>query len=444
MISKVLFAFERGVKYVKNHPHILFALLLVIVLPLSFLYSGNQFLDAGKSNQERLENERIGLMHDVFISLIEVSNANAVTLQSEIVKIATLNPDIVAFKISQKTTDGFIPIASLYDEEIGKVEEESQIYNYAFTRPDESVVDVITDSSDRFLRGVRLVELNDSSYVILTVTSRASVDALFNARKQTAYITLGLIYMFVLAIAFWHVRLTDYRYLYKKARKSIETKDLFTNMITHELRAPLTAIKGYASMIEESSESKPEEGKYAVRIRESSERLLGIVNDLLDVARMQSGKLKIEKTEASISEVVVSVCEELTPSALEKEIILSYSGTEEEHNAQTDSKRLHQAITNLVSNAIKYTKQGSIELAVEEKAVNIELRVKDTGMGISAKDQKQLFAPFFRVENDDVSQITGTGLGMWITRQLIELMGATVGVESIKGVGTHIVVTIPK
>lgn len=109
-----------------------------------------------------------------------------------------------------------------------------------------------------------------------------------------------------------------------------------------------------------------------------------------------------------------------------------------------DGKRLHQAFTNLVSNSIKYTKEGKIEITLEDKNKVYEIRIKDTGMGIAAKDQKNLFAPFYRVENDDVSQITGTGLGMWITRQLLELMGAKIEVESIKGVGTHIVVTINK
>jgi two-component system sensor histidine kinase EvgS len=83
-------------------------------------------------------------------------------------------------------------------------------------------------------------------------------------------------------------------------------------------------------------------------------------------------------------------------------------------------------------------------VAIEEKPRAFEIRIKDTGMGISAEEQKNLFAPFYRVESNDVSKITGTGLGMWITKELIELMGAKIGVESIKGVGTHVVVTIKK
>ena len=188
----------------------------------------------------------------------------------------------------------------------------------------------------------------------------------------------------------------------------------------------------------------PEQQKHAKRITDSAERLLTIVNDLLDVARIQSGKLAFQKENFDVSEVVIAVIDELHISAQEKNIILKHIGTDTSHVVMGDRMRLHQAITNLVSNAIKYTKDGEIELSVAQKFNKVIVRVKDTGMGISAEDQKQLFAPFFRVKNDDVSQITGTGLGMWITKQLIELMGAKIGVESIKGVGTHIVVTLDK
>lgn len=246
-----------------------------------------------------------------------------------------------------------------------------------------------------------------------------------------------------MALAYWHIKLTDYRYLYIKAKKKNETKDLFTNMIAHELRAPLTAIRGYASLLDEQL-TDTEQKKYALRVKESSERLIIIVNDLLDVARIQSGKLSIVKEEVNIGDIVSAVTEELRISAKEKNIVLTNTTQGGSFFAVVDSKRLHQALINLVSNSIKYTQNGAIELALEEKRAYVEIRVKDTGMGISAEDQKKLFAPFFRVTNEDVSKIAGTGLGMWTTKQFIELMGATIGVESIKGVGTHIVVSLPK
>lgn len=445
MISRLLYGFEYGIGYVRNHPQILLSLLLIIVLPLAFLYSGNQFLEAGKTNQNKLQKDRIGLLHDVFASLMVVSDFSVDAIDAQIDEIALLNPDITKFRVVHFVGGEAIPVAALDDTIVGKAESNVAPYQSAAIRLDESIIIEFFVDGKRMWQSFRAVPGSDGSlYVILTETTHESVDALLTAKQRTAYATLGLIYIFVLLIAYWHIRATDYRYLYKKAEAAIETKDLFTNMIAHELRAPLTAIRGYASMIDESKEAHDTEKKHARRVQESAERLLTIVNDLLDVARIQSGKLKFTPADSNVSEVVLAVTAELQSLAKDKSITLATSGTDEPHTAYIDVDRFHQALTNLVSNALKYTKQGTIEVAVTDMPEAIELRVKDTGMGISAADQKKLFAPFFRVENTDVSQITGTGLGMWITRQLIELMGATIGVESIKGVGTHIVVLIPK
>ena len=134
----------------------------------------------------------------------------------------------------------------------------------------------------------------------------------------------------------------------------------------------------------------------------------------------------------------------MQPAAQEKNISLVADHIAKELFINVDEKRLHQAFTNLVSNSIKYTQAGTISIGMEERSDRVEIRVKDTGMGISAENQKNLFTPFFRVENTVVNQTVGTGLGMWITKQLIELMEGSIGVESIRGVGTHIVVTLPK
>lgn len=445
MISKLLFAFESGFEYVRSHPQILFALLLVIVLPLAFLYSGNQFLEAGKTNQEKLQKDRIGMLHDVFAAVIQVSQFNPKIIDSEIDTLAQLNPDISKFRVVQFSNGQAIPIAALDNSVIGIPEEVITPYQNAAVRLDESIIFEFYVDNTRMWQSFRALSAPDNTlYFIFTETSLQSVDTLLQEKRQSAYLTLVFIYIFVLVIAYWHIRVTDYRYLYKKAEEAIKTKDLFTNMIAHELRAPLTAIRGYASMIQESKQADTEAKKHATRISDSAERLLAIVNDLLDVARIQSGKLAVTKNEANISEVVSAVTDELQSLANEKDIKLTKVGTEKAHIAMVDIKRLHQALTNLVSNALKYTKEGAIEISLDENYDQLELRVKDTGMGISAEDQKKLFAPFFRVQNDDVSQITGTGLGMWITKQLVELMGASIGVESIKGVGTHIVVKLPK
>ena len=422
----------------------LFVLMLLCILPVLFLYSGQQFLTAGKSNQDTLQKERIGMLDDAFVSVMNADKFDATALQKEVVRIATLNQDIVDFRIVHFEKGEYIPIAAADASVIGVPEKDIDLYRSATVQPDQSIIFPIQDNTGRYWLVYRAVQVDDGSfYYIYTKLSLVNIDNVFAQREHTAFFSLFFVYLFIILLAYWHIKLTDYRYLYIKVQKANEMKDLFTNMIAHELRAPLTAIRGYASMLIEKP-SSPEEEKYARRIKESAERLLAIVNDLLDVARIQSGKLSVEKEQFDASEVIISVTDELHVSAEEKTIQLVHTGTVDTHLVIGDRRRLHQALTNLVSNAIKYTQQGAIEISISETLRATEIRVKDTGMGISSDDQRKLFAPFFRVQSDDVSQITGTGLGMWITKQLIELMSAKIDVESIKGVGTHVVITLPK
>ncbi len=444
MISRLLFALQKAALYVKDHPQILFVLILLIVFPLLFLYTGQQFLDAGRANQERLQKDRVGLMHDAFSALLLGTDINTAVIQRELLKVTSQNPDIIDYKISKAENGDIVPVIAYREEDRGTAEESTDLYRSASVRLDESIIFETYDQGERVWHAYRAVEAADGSiYFIYTAMSLQAIDDLFAAKEHGAYLSLVFVYFFIVALAVWHIKLTDYRYLYITAKKANETKDLFTNMIAHELRAPLTAIRGYATLIEEKVEDKDHK-LYAQRVRDSSERLISIVNDLLDVARIQSGKLAVNTAYTDIQEVATSVIADLRIIAKEKNITLDYTSSGKDFFATADRKRLYQALTNLVSNAIKYTPEGSIEISLEEKAMLVELRVKDTGMGISAEDQKKLFAPFFRVATADVSKITGTGLGMWITKELIELMGGKVGVESIKGIGTHVVVTLQK
>jgi two-component system sensor histidine kinase EvgS len=217
---------------------------------------------------------------------------------------------------------------------------------------------------------------------------------------------------------------------------------LFVNMTAHELRTPLTAIKGYASMIREDDTVASTHRSYAERIEESSNALITLISDLLDLARLQSGKLSFATERIDMVEVLLSTIELVRPLAQAKGLGLKTDFAHEvSHTVNADKKRMTQVFTNILSNSIKYTKEGNVTIGVNQVSKRLEIRVKDTGMGISADDQKRLFAPYFRVASVDVEKTTGTGLGMWITKRMIEEMGGTIDVESIKGVGTHIVLT---
>ena len=444
MISKTLYALSRALGYVKQHPQLAFVLILLVAFPLLFLYSGQQFLDVGRANQERLQLDRVGVLHDVLASLLTATDFDVTVAGRELAKIADLNQDIVNYSISRGDEAGLQILVQKTEVDANSDALNTDFYRSAAVDPNESIIFETQSGEERLWNAYRAVVADDGSlYFIYTQTSLRSIDMLFAEREQSAYFSLIFIYAFIIALALWHVQLTDYRYLYISAKKANETKDLFTNMIAHELRAPLTAIRGYATMIDERTTNQ-EERLYAQRVGESAERLLSIVNDLLDVARIQSGKIQVVSEDVDVARIVTAVKDELAISAQEKKITLNFEPPSTPTQARGDAKRLHQVLTNLVSNAIKYTPEGSITLSIESKTAYVEVRVQDTGMGISSEDQKKLFAPFFRVASTDVSKITGSGLGMWIAKELVELMGGKIGVESIKGVGTHIVLSVPK
>lgn len=435
-----------GIRYVKEHPHILFALMLLVVIPLLFLYTGQQFLDAGKTNQNRLQKDRIGMMQDSLALLLSATNFDAARVSIELEKFVAQNPDITDYTIAYKNIEGIVPLLARDRTHIGKPITDDTLYQDAALRTDESIIfEYFDESNNRTWAAYRAVRTTDGGlYFIETTVSQKLVDTVISRRERSAYYSLIFVYLLLLALAYWHIKLTDYQYLYTESKKAIETKDLFTNMIAHELRAPLTAIHGYASILADHLQHDATSREQAVRIEDSADRLIIIVNDLLDVARIQSGKLALETVMIDISPIITNV-------VAEQKVIASVKGSQitaelgaVEHKAMIDPARLQQVLTNVVSNAIKYTEKGEIKVVVKDARSTLEIRVEDTGMGISSEDQKKLFAPFFRVTNESMSTITGTGLGMWITKQLVELMGGTIGVESIKGVGTHIVVTLPK
>lgn len=431
-----------GSTYTKEHPNLIVIMAVLLVFPLLFWYTNQQYLEAGQKNLERVQKDRVGLMHDVVASLLYATDFNTVTAQTELTRIAALNPDIKEFTIAKQEGSNVISLASLDAGTINEPEPNPQFYKNSLVNVNESIIFPALENGEKFWHVYRALETQSSDiYFMYTKLSLAAVNASINNNIQSANWSLVYLYFAIGLLVFWHIKMTDYRYLYQQSKEANELKDQFTNMMAHELRAPLTAIRGYANMLTERLEG--ENKQYAERVKISSQRLLSIINDLLDVARIQSGKLAISHETVIIPELIDKVIAELGISAAEKNIQLTKECNDSALSIEVDSKRLQQVFTNLVSNAIKYTKEGEIKISATMIRESVEIRVKDTGMGIAAEDQKSLFAPFFRVKSAAVQEITGTGLGMMIAKELVELMGGTILVESIRDVGTHIVLKLP-
>lgn len=226
----------------------------------------------------------------------------------------------------------------------------------------------------------------------------------------------------------------------KKANEELQRLDRaksdFISIASHQLRTPLTAIKGFTSMILEGSYGKLTDTlkDKLEKIFESSERLIKLVNDLLDLSHMEGGKMEFNFAKVDFDAMVKSVVEELEPNAQKKNLKFTWRTPDKEFWVKADEQKLRQVVMNLIDNAIKYTQQGSVEVLLERQDGQAVMAVKDTGIGLAPGEAEHLFQKFVRGSEASHYHTEGAGVGLYVARQLIEAHQGEVWVES-KGEG---------
>jgi len=232
----------------------------------------------------------------------------------------------------------------------------------------------------------------------------------------------------------------------EKLQELDKLKTEFVSMATHQLRAPLTAIKGYASMILENSFGPLEaKARGAVDIIfQSSQKLVNVIEDFLDISRIELGTMKYEKQEFDFREMVNKVVTELRPSIEKKGLQFSFSPTPDaDYKFAGDSGKLAQVVGNLIDNAVKYTREGWINAALERRDSKIRLTVTDSGVGMPAEVIPKLFQKFIRADDAGKVNIQGTGLGLYVAKQIVEAHGGKIWAESEgAGKGSRFVVEV--
>jgi signal transduction histidine kinase len=222
--------------------------------------------------------------------------------------------------------------------------------------------------------------------------------------------------------------------------------DFLANM-SHELRTPLNSVIGFSEVLEDElfGPINKKQHEYVNNIITSGKYLLSLINDILDISKVESGKMELELTEFSLQEAVESSCVMLKEKALKDGIALSvYLSPEADVNIVADKRKLKQILFNLISNAVKFTPTGgAIDVHVVRDADFIVITVVDNGMGIKEEDIPRLFQPFTQLESVYTKVFEGTGLGLALNRQLVELHGGRIWVESHVGMGSRFSFTIP-
>jgi signal transduction histidine kinase len=217
-----------------------------------------------------------------------------------------------------------------------------------------------------------------------------------------------------------------------------KAKDEFISMASHQLRTPLTAIKGYLSMLLEgdAGEIKVSQYDFVNEAYQGANRMVGLINDLLNVSRMETGRFFLEPVEIDLDKLVQEEVKQLVQHAKEKHLVLKYEEKGKTPKIWADETKLRQVVMNFIDNAVYYTNEGNVTVKLSHDAKNVIFEVKDSGIGVPKAQQKQLFAKFFRADNARHVRPDGTGLGIYLAKRVLDDHHAELIFRSKEGEGS--------
>ncbi len=234
------------------------------------------------------------------------------------------------------------------------------------------------------------------------------------------------------------------RELARRAEQANQAKSEFLANMSHEIRTPMTAILGYAELIDASDVDAATRAESVRAMRRAGRHLLNIINDVLDISKIESGHMEVRREPCGLPALVADVIAGLQPHAARKQLALSAEAAGPvPDTVVTDTHRVRQILINLVGNAIKFTDHGSVRVVVSHQAGRLAVRVEDTGPGIDPSKMETIFRPFEQGDNSSSRRHEGTGLGLAISRRLADLLGGSVEAESRPGRGSAFTLEIP-
>jgi len=234
--------------------------------------------------------------------------------------------------------------------------------------------------------------------------------------------------------------------LREEIEKISQAKTEFISITSHQLRTPLSAIKGYLSMILEGSYGQlPEKVKEKMEnVFQSNERLIKLVNDILNVSKIEAGEIEMNWERVDLREIIKEVINELSIKAKEKNLYLNFEEPKEVPKVLLDSEKIRQVILNLIDNAIRYTQEGGVNVKLQMSKGKLQIVIADTGEGLTKEEKEKLFKRFSRGTAGTKFWTEGAGLGLYIVRRFVEMHNGKIWAESEgRGKGSTFFVELP-
>jgi signal transduction histidine kinase/DNA-binding response OmpR family regulator/ElaB/YqjD/DUF883 family membrane-anchored ribosome-binding protein len=296
------------------------------------------------------------------------------------------------------------------------------------------------------VRYVLFIDLDVTSYFAMQKLVENSTTELIRENAYLSIISLGTVLatllIFTILISFVISKLVKkLEEAMESAKAANQAKSVFLSTVSHEIRTPMNGIMGFAELAKDSS-SIPRIRHYLTKITDSTKWLLQIINDILDISKIESGKMELEKVSFDLRDVISRCQSVILPSIKDKNLDFKViEGIPADKKLRGDTVRLYQTLINLLSNAVKFTEAGTIKLSSSIKNSNngnmtVCFEVKDTGIGMDSEQIKKIFEPFTQADSGSTRSYEGTGLGLSITKKIVEMMGGKLKVESTPGEGS--------
>lgn len=447
MAQRIATILQRGLQKFRESPQLLLTVFVALAIIGSFVFVSLNFLGIARDAQEQLVKVRIGSLQDAFAPLAAELWQQPDVLRSYMRDLKAVNQTIVDFDIVgiEASSSAWVVLRSSDQTREGaRVFREDLLLSLARSDVRDSfTIGQNENGIAYFLTARAIVDRSGELLgIILTRQALSAADAVISSNIRTAVTVLVVVLLLLLLLFFRHARIIDYTILYRKLREVDTLKDEFVAMASHELRAPLTAISGYAEMLRDGTLQGEARTQGLERIELSARQLNTLISDILDVSRIEQGRMKIESKRFDTKTMLAELCDIWEARAKEKGIALQRE-LADDLSIEADPDRFRQVVINLLSNAVKYTGSGTITVRTAMQDGRFVLRVSDTGIGMTEEEREKLFGKFYRAGGADVRKESGTGLGLWITKELLERMGGRISVESIKGVGSHFIVLFP-
>jgi len=454
--------FKRGFDFVRNNQTIISSLLLIFVVIGALFLNSYVTLNRFQSNLDKTLRGKAVLAENIIeLAAMDYFNSlpqSAENLQDKLNKIKEGDSEIsdISLFVYDAANNSYSSVSNAEKKEVKDIEETKKelvaenAKKFALS-VDDAFAYLSNDEGNRYWNVVKAIRGSDgkNAGILLMKLSLAENDVLVEKTITQVYLlSIGAVIV-VLLLIFNHLRLFAYEVKAKKLEEIDKMKDDFISMASHELKSPLTAISGYSELLSDTfiKDANPDiklaQKKYLGNIVISVERLKTLVEDLLDVSRIEQNRLPIDCKSTNLVPIISGIAEEMSVMAQQKKLDL-INNIKNLPPVVADAERTKQILVNLLSNAIKYTPTGKVEIQSREDGEWVYITVADSGMGISSDNLQQLFSKFYRVQVAETANISGTGLGLWIAREIAQKMGGNLNAESIEGVGSHFTLKLKK